>query len=639
MPPPTLRELGLSLSVLTSDLSPSHFSTPPSSGAFLAPHYLLLCHAQGLDVLPLVSPPAPQPYALVRRVCFKSVVIMEHRGVLVAIAGRRDGVRVYALEEVKRAIEWRIDVEVRRERDRLRREIVKKIPVNSLEAGPDFRHSTEKLGKTSLSTPPPGEPVIRSPLRKGSYGDFPISSSLPPPLSSTPATPLIPRSPTPRAIKRPKALQSQVQVSTPAEHPPPYSNPSELTEPPRFRTQASVISPRSRSGSVNEVLAATPSAARRNLEGNKLPRDPDIKCDWVESSDDEAIDIVAAGSSGSQALDERTSANISTAAPAVSVHPVPVPSAATSTRRRRPSNLDLTLSLSSISVAPPEPSPVPTLLTLRQALSNSPPTHRNIHTMDVLQDPETPSGATEDDNDDDANGRISLAQALLESRIPDIPPVGTRRPQEPILIRSSHPVATAEDEQFGYRTSEEPPILNSSNNSDRSGRRRRWSVLLRSPTGPNSDGPLASSRSSGVSTASFVGERQMTRDARSHSLRSNLSRASTVRPSTSPTASSMMTPRSAAISGRPEATPSVMSSRSSLSSRFIPRIITNALQGRRSDDRPPLPIQNTVDSDSSKRVSGAPLMPHAPPPKLEYVKLPGTKGALVVKAVETAKKR
>jgi hypothetical protein len=32
-------------------------------------------------------------------------------------------------------------------------------------------------------------------------------------------------------------------------------------------------------------------------------------------------------------------------------------------------------------------------------------------------------------------------------------------------------------------------------------------------------------------------------------------------------------------------------------------------------------------------------MPHVPPPKLEYVKLPGTKGALMVKAVETAKKR
>ena len=51
---------------------------------------------------------------------------MEERGALVAIAGRRDGVRVYALEEVRRAVEWRIDVEVRKERDRRRREEMKK---------------------------------------------------------------------------------------------------------------------------------------------------------------------------------------------------------------------------------------------------------------------------------------------------------------------------------------------------------------------------------------------------------------------------------------------------------------------------------------------------------------------------------
>ncbi|CAG8521398.1 9565_t:CDS:2, partial [Acaulospora colombiana] len=60
---PTLAELGLSLSVLTGDL-PSHQFTAPTNGTFLSPHYLLLCHSQGLDVLPLVSPPKIQPYAL-----------------------------------------------------------------------------------------------------------------------------------------------------------------------------------------------------------------------------------------------------------------------------------------------------------------------------------------------------------------------------------------------------------------------------------------------------------------------------------------------------------------------------------------------------------------------------------------------
>jgi hypothetical protein len=38
-------------------------------------------------------------------------------------------------------------------------------------------------------------------------------------------------------------------------------------------------------------------------------RDADVKADWMEGShsDDEAINVVAAGVSGSQALDERTS--------------------------------------------------------------------------------------------------------------------------------------------------------------------------------------------------------------------------------------------------------------------------------------------------------------------------------------------
>lgn len=151
LPAPTLQELGLSLSVVTSDLSPSHFSTSPSSGAFLAPHYLLLCHAQGLDVLPLQSPPAPQPYALVRRVSFKSVVVMEERGVLVAIAGRRDGVRVYALDEIKKAVEWRIEVEIRRDRDRMRREASKKIFSSPL--GMDVQEGSDKKANGRPSTP------------------------------------------------------------------------------------------------------------------------------------------------------------------------------------------------------------------------------------------------------------------------------------------------------------------------------------------------------------------------------------------------------------------------------------------------------------------------------------------------------
>ena len=52
-----------------------------------------------LDVLTRWALPAPQPYALVWRLAFKSDIVTEERGVLVTIAARRDGVRVYALEE------------------------------------------------------------------------------------------------------------------------------------------------------------------------------------------------------------------------------------------------------------------------------------------------------------------------------------------------------------------------------------------------------------------------------------------------------------------------------------------------------------------------------------------------------------
>lgn len=115
----------MSLTSVTDHLTSSHLHSLPASGTFLAPHYLLLCHIDGLDVLPLTSPPAPRPYALVRRVCFKNVVVMEERGVLVAIAGRRDGVRVYALEEVKKAVKWRVDLEIKREKENKRNEDAK----------------------------------------------------------------------------------------------------------------------------------------------------------------------------------------------------------------------------------------------------------------------------------------------------------------------------------------------------------------------------------------------------------------------------------------------------------------------------------------------------------------------------------
>ncbi|KAF7320259.1 GYF domain-containing protein [Mycena kentingensis (nom. inval.)] len=618
LPPPTLTELGLALSVLTQDLSPSHFSTPPTSGAFMAPHYLLLCHAQGLDVLPLVSPPVSQPYALVRRVSFKSVVVMEQRGVLVAIAGRRDGVRVYALEEIKKAVEWRMDLEIRRERERQRRDAVKK--VGSGQSDIEARESSEKLRKPSLSTPPPTDPVVRGKLpRKGSQSSIP---NVPPPPSPTPPTPLIPRTPTVRRFKtRPSAPPS---VPEPAGRPPPYSNAPLESSAPAPTAAAPLTVPRasrSRSGSVSNVLAPT-SMSRRST--TVRPNDPDAKADWGESSDDEAINVVAAGASGSQALDERTSvrlsANLSAQAQIASSAPAEPTATAGTSRRGRPANLDLSLSIPPASQIPPsEPSPAPTLITLRQALSQSPSggTRRQLE-----NDPDTPFFGDFEEEDEDGEGGISLADMLFESRIPDLPPAGTRQPQEPILI-SAH---TA-NEPSSPRTSEHS-IPHTTHSEPRSNRRRRWSVLIGNALVP-------SSAETSAATAPIVrAERTPAPMTRSQSYRSSQSVASTVqqpaRPSTASTS-----PATLITAGSDGASVGAASSRSS---RFIPRIISNALNGRRSDERPPLPALKTSADVELRRTGATPTSSHMPPPKLEYVKLPGTKGALTIKSVETAKK-
>ncbi|KAF9452622.1 hypothetical protein P691DRAFT_803738 [Macrolepiota fuliginosa MF-IS2] len=618
LPPPSLQELGLSLSVVTSDLSPTHFTTPPASGAFLAPHYLLLCHAQGLDVLPLVSPPALQPYALVRRVAFKSVVVMEHRGVLVAIAGRRDGVRVYALEEVKKAIEWRIDVEIRRERERLRRETTKRI---ASQIGNGEHLSGEKVRKTSLSTPPPSD-GLKPILRKASHGNIPYPPSPPPP----PLVPRAPRTPTRSRKSRLSSLQIPVPPippEPPLGQPPPYTSPTDTQPPPNLRSQPSALSvrARARSNSVNHVLAGVSTLAR-----NGEPSRPNnVKSDdWDNSSDDEAIDIRAAAS-GSQALDERTSATLAanrnpTGVIVSQTTTRPRSSTTASSRRRRPSNLDLPVARGT-NTADPEPSPAPTLLTLRQALQHLPPAAGTPDTFDDGED------------EDETDGRISLAQALMESRVPELPPLGSVQPQEPILLSGAHPVF---QESSSPRSSEGDTSGRPSTGS-RSRRHRGWSVMLNRSASLNrshSQSPASSSYhnlpQSSYLPPSTSNSQTNERPSRSPSLRTNALPIPTVR-----SASSADPLSSTVTSSRASIAPSSVASTTSRSSRFIPRIISNALS-RRSDDRFP-PIISAIDADVGKWLN-TPPSPPPPPPKLEYVKLPGTKSALLIKAVETPKK-
>jgi hypothetical protein len=638
LPAPTLGDLGLSLSTITSKLSPSHFSSPPTSGAFLAPNYLLLCHAQGLDVLPLGYPPVPQPYALVRRVPFKSVVVMEHRGVLVAIAGRRDGVRVYALEEVKKAVEWRIDVEVRRERERSRREETRKRNLRDFIDGPPPLPSRPKTAPKAPSLP-----------RLPSHPEMSSRKSKTPPVSRN---------------------SSRSDVVAPIGPPPAYAgspSPSARSRVDVSPSTISILPRRQRGTSVSEVLAGLP-VEEDAPPVPELNRD-DLKGDWVERSmvlePEEAIDVVAAGVSGSQALDERTSAARAGTPQPSAVHvegssTLPLARTQVSTtiqRSSRPADLDLTGALAdpSAPIPDPQPSPAPTLRTLRQSLLTSPrPSRGSLPPMlsfgeeivsQQYEPPETPDADDEDDEEDvqsPAREQVSFAQMLLESRLPDLPPPGTRQPQRPILLGNT---SASVDEPTSPRASE--------SNSTRSrqsapetlprSRRRRWSVLggifpppdtLPGPSAPSStEGPLRidTSRGPGGSTPMSAPPPSVPSGADSLPAPSLL-RSSTARGSRSTSerlpsrAASVeaLTPEPASASGDAPQPPR--------SSR-ISRLINSALHSRKSEDRAqPLTQRH---SDSLSNVPGHPT----PAPKLEYVKLPGTKGALLIRSVETAKKR
>lgn len=629
LPAPTLLELGLSLSVVTADLSPSHSSTPPYSGAFLAPHYLLLCHAQGLDVLPLTSPPAPQPYALVRRVSFKSVVVMEQRGVLVAIAGRRDGVRVYALEEVKKAVEWRIEVEVRRERERTRRDEAKRSVSRSV-SNPTLleqRNSSDKSkGRQILPSPP--TPAVASSSSSATRNKTVYRSS--------PPSPTTPKSTTAKWPKPPPQLS---RPSSPHTHqhtgqPPPYSNAEA-----RGSGSISSVAPSRRPSMPNVLTPSTPLTRQKNTTN---PDDSKTDDDWFEgrgSSDDEAIDIVAAGASGSQALDERTSGR----QPAANSHgiettPITLGNSgrahSTHSSRRRPANLDLTLTrtnTSTVAVAAP-PSPVPTTTSLIQALTQVPGADQVPDTADV------------DDEDDEAPTRetVSLAQMLMESRIPDLPPVGTRQSQQPIVLGESDVPSSSRD-SFSQVPPNRPSTMGRSDNR----RRRRWSVLDGFFTVDASSQPSASTVSS---TPTHATPNAAPIDHIEHS-QSQLVRSYSSRQSP---ASTQLTPRPTNTHSRPSSAggsrgstpnpstippPMPTPSTTPNHSRFIPRIISNAFHSRRSEEQPQMVVSRTSEAADGTRRAGTPTTTHAPPPKLEYVKLPGTKGALMIKAVETGRKR
>lgn len=263
----------------------------------------------------------------------------------------------------------------------------------------------------------------------------------------------------------------------------------------------------------------------------------------------------------------------------------------------------------------------PTLITLRQTLAQ-PSSPQASNSQPPAADPDE-----EEDEVDDVEGRISLAQALLESRIPDLPPAGTTRPQEPILIT---PTQTSPVD----RSAPSSPITQrgSLGRAEQRRSRRRWSIMISPPsftslsstpvpessrdapqTAPASDSPGRFSRS------------QSFRSHRSHPQQQQRPARSATEPvphETNPAASV------------PDLVASAIPAASR--SRFIPQFLSNAFNGRRSDERSVTQTGSLSELEGSKWVN---TIHQNPAPKLEYVKLPGTKGALMIKAVETPKKR
>jgi hypothetical protein len=489
-----------------------------------------------------------------------------------------------------------------------------------------------------------------------------------------------------------------------------------------------------------------------------LRREP-TKGEWIgggNHSDDEVL--VAPGPSGSAALDERTSA------------------AARASLSRANAGLPPTMAMASaVSVGVPVvtsggsgsgavrpvdegdgegegegddddvPSPAPTLLTLRHALQSTAgrtaagdTSHTNTNTNTSDHDePNTPTGEV-----------ISFAEWLLESRLPDAPPLGiesgrgvrrrgvsvgsaaggpppvvpppsgntvsgaalvTRYPLsrgydlygtrgdggadtelEPEMERTNRAAREgtvdhdAMDTENGSAARQASRLAPRGGSLRAAGKRtsRRWSVLdgiLHPGSGSNSVNPAApiqpsqlpppapsSLQTIGSSASqpqiSQPGTRPSFRRHRSTQSQSALSLSTETHPLAPQSPANVVSDSEAgygepAIARTPTGTqepsssgpPSASRSHHSRLSRFF------HLKASKSRSRPGFHLEGGVlhALDSSLGGAGAlaqeyerraaqavsAMAPAAPAPKLEYIKLPGTKGAIMVKAVETSRKR
>ena len=582
---------------------------------------------------------------------------------MVAIAGRREGVRVYALEDVRKAVEWRVEVEVEREKEKALRDASSKKSPPDQKAGRHVLEASKGSSSTDISVPSSPINLKKSHTLENGRPDpqnSNIMSVSPPPLYANLDT------------------TNHRVTSLP-------SNPSSPVTP---------LAPRrDRGASVSTIVGPTKLTDEGRQGGEKA--------EWMDDreSDDEALDPVAAGSSGSAALDERTSAAAPSLDLSIAVQPSNLATRRLSssalgtsiTRRTRPANLDLPSTIIAEFAPRPPASPAPTLQSMRQALNYPAPT--------LVPRPARAYARAEDSGvDTPVEGRdyISFAQALRESRLP-VPSV----PQLPILppVRPTPQRAATMSSDMAARPASQTANLNSSDQSlqivdrpesppssfpgsstDR--RRRRWSLLdgvlrpssapIGSPTTSEAHSLLPTSQSTtdiNSPTTFSNGDGSSTLVARSLGRMAGSAQASTTslnripqtvdrifQPQTNPSAppiSPIQSSSSPPFSSTPPSSPSrndPLLPRPRGAHRFLPKLLT-ALgtssrhhQSQSHDDpqaKKGLTAMASKNSSSSekKAPNGVNVVLQAPAPRLEYVKLPGTKSALAIKAVETPKKR
>ncbi|GAA5852956.1 hypothetical protein JCM9279_000092 [Rhodotorula babjevae] len=259
--PPSLSSIGLSLVPLTQPL-PLSRSGQPLCGAVLDGRYLLIGTTIGLDFLPLPVPGSlpmqhlgnggkkrkdtRKPISLIKRTRFKELAILSERSnILLAIAGRNDHIRVYALDGIRAMIEKKMqEVDAR---DGYPLAVAKPIKLRNGLKGKERARTTSDSLAPPLPVPPPA-PQASSQATSASY-QFPPTSTA----SATGAA-------APADLSTPRPRESAASSSTARRRPSSWHQAVNATSPIRISRQPSL-------GSIVRAVPTNPSATRSTDSG------------------------------------------------------------------------------------------------------------------------------------------------------------------------------------------------------------------------------------------------------------------------------------------------------------------------------------------------------------------------------------